>query len=86
LSLESIIILDNLARVAKTNRSRLLDDLLKAKGMKELGLSALEEHASSIQKWKPAGKRDDPGACNPHMVGGRCKHTHCSQLYRRWGV
>jgi len=74
-----IIMLDNLAKVGKTNRSALLADLIRGRAYSELGLSALEVHAAPVQRTKT-------GDCNPHNVNGRCTHSRCVQIYRELGI
>ncbi len=86
LSPTSLVILNNLAKVAKKSRSKVIEEMLTAKGFNDLGLSALEPHIGQVQNWRPKGKEDDAGACNPFHMDGRCKHDRCASLYRRWNV
>ena len=78
-----IVMLDNLAKAGKTNRSALLAALITGKAFKDLGLSALETHAASVQKWMFGGTS---GACNPHATGGRCTHPTCVKIYKEMGL
>jgi len=86
LSPSTLVILDNLARVQKMNRSQVIDSMLKAKGFNDLGMKALEGHTAEYQVWTPKGKEDDPKACTPYHKDGKCKHQACVGLYSRWGI
>ena len=71
-----IVMLDNLAKAGKTNRSALLSDLIRGKAYNELGLSALDKHTAAIRV-------KATGACNPKHQNGRCTHPNCVMIYRR---
>ena len=86
LSPATLVILDNLARAQKMNRSQVIDSMLTAKGFHDLGLKATEAHTANTQGWTPKGKEDDLGACNPYHIDGKCSHDTCQSLYRQWGV
>jgi len=90
-----LVILDNLVRVAKSNRSKVISGMLVAKGFNDLGLSAIELHTMPIQAWpnqyqaRALGKRYNPDgahACNPKGKDGKCKHESCRIVYRFYGV
>lgn len=90
-----LVILDNLARSLKTNRSQVISQMLVAKGFKDLGLSATERHKMPVQEWpnqfqsKALGKRWNPDgqkACNPKGKDGKCSHQACMIVYRHYGV
>ena len=51
LSPTDLVILDNLARVEKKNRSQIISAMLVSKGFKDLGLSAIELHKMPVQNW-----------------------------------
>ena len=80
----TLLILDNLARAQHMNRSQVIDSMLKAKGFNELGLKAMEAHTSALQGWRPKGKEDEQGACNPYHIEGKCKNNVCQALYKKW--
>ena len=82
----TLLILDNLARAQHMNRSQVVDSMLKAKGFHHLGLKATANHTGANQRWRPKGKADDPGACNPYHIEGKCKNDVCQSLYRKWRV
>ena len=95
LSPTDIVILDNLAKAGKQNRSQVISAMLVAKGWGDLGLKAVETHKMPVQNWpnqhqaRALGVRYDPdkqGACNPKGKDGKCKHTSCMTVYRRYGV
>ena len=95
LSPTDLVILDNLARVEKKNRSQIISAMLVSKGFKDLGLSAIELHKMPVQNWpnqhqaKALGKRydaDKQGACNPKGKDGKCNHQNCRIVYRYYGV
>lgn len=86
LSPTSLVILNNLAKVSKKSRSKIVEEMLAAKGFNDLGLSALEPHTGMVQNWRPKGREDEAGACNPYHMDGRCQHDRCASLYREWGV
>lgn len=97
LSPTDLVILDNLAKAEKSNRSRVISRMLVEKGFSDLGLSALEAHKMPVQNWpnkfqaKNMGKLhlfdpDKPGACNPKGKDGKCSHTACMIVYRHYGV
>lgn len=79
LSADSVVILDNLLRDNQT-RSNYIDNLLRDKGMKDLGLMALEKHLSQWQSW------GEGNACNPLHKDGLCQHSHCQSVYKKEGV
>ena len=91
-----LVILDNLAKHLKTNRSQVISQMLVAKGWKDLGLKATEGHNASVQNWpnkyqcenylKVRFDPEAPTACNPHLKDGRCSHTDCMIVYRKYGV
>lgn len=92
-----LVILDNLAKMQKTNRSRVISQMLVAKGFNDLGLSATETHKMPVQNWPnqyqakaiAPHKRydaDKPGACNPKGQDGKCSHPNCMVVYRFWGI
>ena len=74
-----IIMLDNLAKAGKTNRSALLAALITGKALKDLGLSAFERHATAFQS-------KTTGACNPYHANGRCMHPRCQQIFKEMGL
>jgi hypothetical protein len=53
--------------------------LLRDKGMKDLGLMALEKHLAPFQKWKG-------NACPPQHKLGVCQHSHCQSVYKKEGL
>lgn len=90
-----LVILDNLAKHQKKNRSQVISAMLVTKGFNDLGLSAIELHQMPIQGWpnqhqsKALGKRynaDGAHACNPKGAKGKCKHQACQIVYRFYGV
>jgi hypothetical protein len=91
-----LVILDNLVRVVKTNRSKVISEMLVAKGFNDLGLSAIESHEMPTQNWphkhqaKALGHSvydaDSARACNPAGMNGKCKHQSCQIVYRFFGV
>jgi len=90
-----LVILDNLAKNQKMNRSQVISNMLVSKGFNELGLSAIETHTMPIQNWpnlyqaKQLGKKydyDKMGACNPKGSDGVCRHPNCLIVYRYYGV
>jgi len=85
LSREALVILDNLATRTNRTRSSVIEEMIKAKGFKDLGLKATEKHVSSLQKWNGEKTRDS-GACNPHHVNGLCKHHACEAVYKKEGL
>lgn len=95
LSPTDIVILDNLSKAGNKNRSQVISAMLVAKGWGELGLKAVEKHTAMVQNWpnqhqaRALGKRydpDSPHACNVKHKDGKCKHTNCMTVYRRYGV
>ena len=78
LSADSVVILDNLLKDNQT-RSNYIDNLLRDKGLKDLGLMALEKHLTPVQKWKG-------NACNPSNKLGICQHSHCQSVYKKEGL
>jgi hypothetical protein len=90
-----LVILDNLARTTKKNRSQVISEMLVAKGFTDLGLSAIERHKMPVQNWpnefqaKALGRRfnpDEAKACNPKGKDGKCNHQSCMIVYRHYGV
>tara|TARA_Y100001973_G_C5201472_1_gene338034 strand:+ start:1832 stop:2176 length:345 start_codon:yes stop_codon:yes gene_type:complete len=95
LSPTHLVILDNLAKMGKTTRSYIIQEMLKEKGWKDLGLKAVEQHTTAIQVWpnkyqaKHLGFRydpDGPKACNPYIADGKCTHSNCRTVYLKYGV
>lgn len=69
--------------------------MLVAKGFKDLGLRATEQHTAAKQTWptryqaEQRGYRydpDGPKACNPAHIDGKCNHPTCRIVYRKYGV
>lgn len=80
-----IVILDNLAKASKKNRSQVVQEMLRAKGFKDLGLKATEKHMSPRQRWN-GSKTRDLGACNPMHIDGKCQHPSCQAVYKKEGL
>lgn len=90
-----LVILDNLAKHNKKSRSAVISEMLVAKGFKDLGLRATEQHTAAKQTWptryqaEQRGYRydpDGPKACNPAHIDGKCNHPTCRIVYRKYGV
>jgi hypothetical protein len=58
--------------------------MLNARGFTDLGLKAMEMHTTNVQGWRPKGKEDDLGACNPYHILGKCTNDACQALYKKW--
>jgi hypothetical protein len=86
LSPSALVILSNLAKASKKNRSQVVEEMLNAKGFNDLGLKATAQHTTMVQRWRPRGKEDDPGACNPYHNDGKCVNDACQALYKKWGL
>jgi len=86
LSPSALVILSNLAKATKKNRSQVVEEMLNAKGFNDLGLKAVELHTTNTQGWRPKGKEDDIGACNPYHILGKCTNDACQALYKKWRV
>jgi hypothetical protein len=84
LSPSALVILSNLAKASKKNRSQVVEEMLIAKGYNELGLRAMELHTTNTQGWTPKGREDEQGACNPYHILGKCKNHVCQSLYKKW--
>lgn len=85
LSREALTILDNLADRMKRTRSSVIEEMIVAKGFKDLGLKATEKHVAPTQKWNGEKTRDF-GACNPGHRDGMCKHHVCQAVYKKEGL
>jgi len=85
-----IVMLNNLAKLHKVNRSRVLAALIREHSFNELGLTALERHMAPNQTWVSRTHRsltgEDLRACNPKHMDGRCTHSACEAVYRRLGL
>ena len=97
-----ILILDTLARELKFTRSKVVQDLIIAKGEKQLNVVDNEQHlgngkgwprhqnqvnhANKGRKYIPKFDPDGISGCNPYLASGQCKHSHCQLVYRKYGV